>query len=617
MTIQTKAAPLWVRIFLVAVLAVAAVPGWLFVAGHAVNWLLFHKSAQLPPITLMTWPLYFKHYNHDPQTHSYLVLSGFAASLLLLSPLALLFLRPKRSLHGDARWAKRSEVTSAGLLGNGPGDGIIVGKLDGQFLFAGKEEYPHVLLAAPTGSGKGVGVVIPNLLNWNHSALVLDIKRENWELTAGFRQQHGHQVFLFDPASPTRHTHRWNPLAYVREDQATRIDDLQKIGNILFPDLQGTDPIWTASCRSLFLGLSLYLLETPGKPATLGQLAREVYSGDDKRFKKIIKDRTANNAPLSPVCRQALEDYLHTSDNTRTSIRKTFSSRFELFLNPTIDAATSGNNFDLTAVRKQRMTVYLGITPDNLSRLAPILNLFFQQVVDLNTRTLPEHDASLKYQCLFVLDEFRSLGKLAIIAESIAFLRGYGLRLMTIFQSPAQVREAYGNDAAETYFENHQLRIVYTPANMKVAREISEELGNQTVTSVSKSRQVWGGARGGTDSASDQARALLLPQEVAQISNDEAIILAKGTLPIRATKIRWYLDKTFSARSIPPPVIPTCPAALHADVDASDDDDADVSHTYNASDFNLDFSDVVVPRGDITEDEAVALADELYAAMTR
>ena len=113
MTSQTKAAPLWVRIFLVAVLAVAAVPGWLFVAGHAVNWLLFHKSAQLPPITLITWPLYFKHYNNDPQTHSYLVLSGFAASLVFLSPLALLFLRPKRSLHGDARWAKRSEITSA------------------------------------------------------------------------------------------------------------------------------------------------------------------------------------------------------------------------------------------------------------------------------------------------------------------------------------------------------------------------------------------------------------------------------------------------------------------------------------------------------------------------
>jgi type IV secretion system protein VirD4 len=619
----TKAAPVWVRALIIGILVLASVPGWLFVAGRTSHFLMFRKVDNPPPVTMMTWPQYWTHYRGHKKTRSNLILGGVAGALVCFSWLGLFFITPRRSLHGEARWAKRREIEAGKLIGNADGDGIIVGRIGKDYLMAGSKNYPHVMLAAPTGSGKGVGVVLPNLFNWNHSALVLDIKRENWDITAGFRQAHGHEVYLFDPVSPSRRTHRWNPLAYVREDQATRVDDLQKIGNILFPDIQGTDPIWSASCRSLFLGLGLYLLETPGKPGTLGQLAREVFSGDDKRFKKIIEQREASGQPLSDVCRQALEDYLNTSDNTRTSIRKTFSSRFELFLNPAIDAATSGNDFDLTAVRKRRMTVYIGITPDNLARLAPLLNLFFQQVVDLNTRTLPEHDPSLKFQCLFVLDEFRSLGKLAVIAEAIAFLRGYGLRLLTIFQSPSQVREVYGQDAAETYFENHQVRIAYTPANMKVAKEISEELGNQTVKNTSKSRPLFGG-KGGSDSESDAARALLLPQEVAQITPDEAIVFAKGVLPIRAEKIRWYLDPPFKDRKLPPPEVPVAAPATSAAIEEFAGDEKPVSageletlHNRSLSEFSFDFSDVAIPKGDITEAEAEALADQLYAAMTR
>lgn len=124
-------------------------------------------------------------------------------------------------------------------------------------------------------------------------------------------------------------------------------------------------------------------------PVTLGQVAREAYSGDDKRWKKIVEARQAEGNPLSQACAASLLDYVNTSDNTRTSIRKTFTSRFDLFTNPIIDAATSANDFDISAVRKRRISIYLGITPNTLDRLAPLLNLFFQQVVDLNTRELP------------------------------------------------------------------------------------------------------------------------------------------------------------------------------------------------------------------------------------
>lgn len=620
MTPQGKA-PFWIRATIVLVLLVAAVPGWLYAAGYLTTAILFRGADSAPQVQLNTWPNYYKHHREVKKVAGALKLGGLGATVPFAIFIALMFMRPRQSLHGDAKWGTRRDAAKAGLLEQ-PDDGIIVGKLGNDYLTASLQQYPHVMLAAPTGSGKGVGVVIPNLLNWNHSVIVLDIKLENWTLTAGFRKQHGHEVYLFNPLSPERLTHRWNPLAYISEDPNLRVDDVQAIGQILFPDIDGTDPIWSASCRSLFTGLVLYLIETPGKPVTLGQVAREAYSGDDKRWKKIVEARQAEGNALSQACAASLLDYVNTSDNTRTSIRKTFTSRFDLFTNPIIDAATSANDFDISAVRKRRISIYLGITPNTLDRLAPLLNLFFQQVVDLNTRELPEHNKALKYQCLLLPDEFRSLGKMKVLVNGIAFFRGYGLRVLPIFQAPSQVREVYGDDAAKTFFKNHHIRLAYTPADIDDATEISRELGNFTYKATSKSKPMAFSKGTQSQSESDQARALLLPQEVKDIGEDEAIIFAKGCKPLRVTKIRWYKDPTFKGRVVDPPKLSPAPLPVAAPVEDSDwteVDASDVETLYDrpASDFSLDFSDVDIPKGELSDTEAEALADELYASLVR
>jgi type IV secretion system protein VirD4 len=602
-------------------LALCAVPAWLWLAGRAFLLLAFHGHGA-PQATLLTWPAYFHAYREIVGVQHNLLLSGAAATAVVLAPALLFLIKPKPPLHGQARFAKLREIRKAGLLDQAD-DGIIVGRRGRQFLSASLARYPHVMLAAPTGSGKGVGVVIPNLLNWNHSVIVLDIKKENWAITAGFRSAHGHEVFLFDPASPHHLTHRWNPLGYVREDHALRVDDVQKIAHILFPDVAGTDPIWTASCRSLFLGLVLYLLETPGKPVTLGQVARESFAGNDQRFVELIEARQQAGHPYSDTCAHALRDYVHTSDNTRTSIRKTFTSRFELFLNPIIDAATCANDFDLEALRRRRISIYLGITPDNLTRLSPLLNLFFQQVVDLNTRELPEHNPDLTVQCLLLLDEFRALGKMPLIVEAVAYLRGYGVRLMPIFQSPSQIRELYGDEAAKTFFQNHPLRISYTPPDMNVATEISRELGTYTYKARSTSRPSAFSQGMPSTSEADHARALLLPQEVKVIGEDEALILAKCCRPIQASKIRWHRDPALRYRRRPPPRITPVPlvSAPHIDdaspSDSGEAEELDTLYERPLSDFCLDLSDVAIPYGESSEAEAENAADQLFSAMTR
>ena len=134
------------------------------------------------------------------------------------------------------------------------------------------------MLSAPTRSGKGVGVVIPNLLNWPDSAVVLDIKGENYAITAGYRARHGQAVYAFSPFDESARSHRWNPLTAVRTSPLHRVGDLLTIAQVFFPnDGSGTssEAFFNDQARNLFLGLGLVLLETPELPRTLGELLRQ------------------------------------------------------------------------------------------------------------------------------------------------------------------------------------------------------------------------------------------------------------------------------------------------------------------------------------------------------
>lgn len=536
----------WFKPALYITIALSIVCIWLYLAGGV---FLMGVGGNYNATSPLTFIRYAIHYGGHEKAATWLWAGAGAATFLTLGPLALLFRTRKPSLHGDARFASASEVKKAGLLGE---KGIIVGKYRGQYLmFDGAQ---HVMLSAPTRSGKGVSVVIPNLLQWPESCVVLDIKQENWDITSGYRRKYGQQCFLFNPVASDGRTHRYNPLGYVSEVPGTRIDDLQKIANMIFPDIPDTDPIWTATPRSLFLGVTLYLFETPGKPRTIGQVLREMLQDGDgaEYFAKIIEERKKAGIPLSPACVRALNSYITISaENTRGGILSSFRSRLELWMNPIVDAATSDNDFDLRDVRRKKMSIYIGITPGNLDRMAPLINLFFQQLIDLNIKELPAQNPELKYTCLLLMDEFTAAGKLNILAKSISFIAGYGLRMMPIIQSPSQLVDVYGKETAQTLQTNHAMSIVFAPkaSELQATRDISEWLGYTTVKSASKSRntEVFR-RRNRSESVSDQRRALLLPQEISALGQDAELIVLENVLPIQAKKVRYFADAKFVDR---------------------------------------------------------------------
>ena len=135
----------------------------------------------------------------------------------------------------------------------------MVGKFNGKLVRLGGQQF--VILAAPTRSGKGVGIVIPNLLDYQESMVVLDIKQENFDLTSGWRASQGQDVFLFNPFAEDRRTHRWNPLTYVSNDPAFRVSDLMSIAAMLYPDGAGRPEILGQPGAQRVHGLSLYLFE--------------------------------------------------------------------------------------------------------------------------------------------------------------------------------------------------------------------------------------------------------------------------------------------------------------------------------------------------------------------
>jgi type IV secretion system protein VirD4 len=524
-----------------------------YLAGYVFLWWIHGKPLQATPLTIARYSYY---YGQHPDVRLRLQWSsGVGAALIGFTALVALTRRP-RALHGDARFEQRSRIARAGLFSP---VGIILSRRGSRLLRLPGQQ--GVAVIARSRSGKGAGIVIPNLFDWPDSVICVDPKKENYTVTAGDRARRGHAVYLFDPFSETRHTARWNPLGYIPNDPLLRVNGLQRIADMLYPESPGVDPFWSASARTLFLGIALYVFETPSLPKTIGQILRLGMASDDEGFghhwKRLIEGRNAGRYPLSSECVRALCDVIDLAPVTASSIRKTFTSRLDLWLNPILDWATSANDFDLRDLRAKPISIYVGVLPEDLHRLRPVLSLFFQQAIGLQTRELPEHNPRLTRQVMFLLDEFTSLGKIPIIAESIGFLSGYNIRVVLVIQARSQLREVYGPNAAETILRNLAARVVFGADDYADAREISEELGTTTVKVKSVSQPAFGfsnkSGRQRSISVSEQRRPLMLPQEVQAMNKSEAIVFYEGIRPIRCQKIRYFKDRRFKKLIGPPP----------------------------------------------------------------
>lgn len=465
---------------------------------------------------------------------------------------------------------KRIEEYPAFLLGKHPTKDSFLASYGQQF----------VMLAAPPGTGKGVGEVIPNLLSYPDSMVVNDPKFENWDITSGFRLAAGHKVFRFSPER--LETHRWNPLAALSRDHLFRLGEIRTIARVLFVSDNPKNQEWYNKAGNVFTAVLLYLMETPEMPCTLPQ-AYEIGSlgtGMGAWAQQVIDQRSNGNDALSVETLRELNGILEASKNkssgwsTTTDIVRDVLS---MYAEKTVAWAVSGDedspdNIDFSKAREEKTTIYFSVTEGSLKKYGPLMNLFFTQAIRLNSKVLPEQgghcaDGTLryKYQLALLMDEFAIMGRMEIMETAPALTRGAGLRFFLIFQGKDQIRATYGEEAANGIMKAIHNEIVFAPGDIKLAEEYSRRLGNTTVRvqnqSLNRQRHEIG-ARGQTDSFSEQPRALLLPQEVNELPYDKQLIFVQGTkstapMKILARKIFFYEEEIFRNRAnLPPPKLP-------------------------------------------------------------
>jgi type IV secretion system protein VirD4 len=456
--------------------------------------------------------------------------------------------KKKESIHGDAKWATEKDIRKAGLRSK---KGMLLGRdTKGKLLIA--DGFQHSLLFAPTGSGKGVGFVIPNLLFWTDSVVVHDIKLENYDLTSGFRSKRLNQkTYVWNPANPDGLSHCYNPIDWVSSKPGQMVDDVQKIANLILPEQE----FWENEARSLFVGVVLYLLAAPEKIKSFGEVVRTMRSDDVVYNLAVVLDTIGKQ--IHPVAYMNIAAFLQKADKERSGVTSTLNSKLELWANPLIDTATASSDFNIMTFKEIATTVYVGVTPDNLKRLQPLLQVFYQQATEFLSRRLPT--STDKFGVLFMMDEFPTLGKMEQFITGIAYFRGYRVRLFLIIQDTEQLKGIYEEHGMNSFLSNSTYRITFAANNFQTAELISKLVGNKTVDQVSANRPKFFDLNPASRTlhVSSTQRALLLPQEVINLDRDLQILLIESSPPIKSKKIKYFQDKMFTKRLLPPSAVPT------------------------------------------------------------
>ena len=457
------------------------------------------------------------------------------------------FFIAKESVFGSAEWASQADIERADLRAK---HGMLLGQDSIGYFCA--DGFQHTLLFAPTGSGKGVGFVIPNLLFWEHSVIVHDIKLENHLLTSGWRAKSGQQVYVWEPSNPDGVTHCYNPIDWVSSKPGQMVDDVQKISNLIMPEKD----FWNNEARSLFLGVVLYLIADDTKVKSFGEVVRTMRSDDVVYNLAVVLD-TLGDA-IHPVAYMNIAAFLQKADKERSGVISTMNSSLELWANPLIDAATASSDFNIMEMKKKKTTIYVGLTPDNIQRLQKLMQVFYQQATEFLARKMPDIKEE-PYGVMFLMDEFPTLGKMEQFKAGIAYFRGYRVRLFLIIQDTQQLKGTYEEAGMNSFLSNSTFRITFAANNYETANLISQLCGNKTVEQTSYNKPLFFDLNVSTrtQNVSNVQRALLLPQEVIQLPRDDQIVLIESFPPIRSKKIKYYEDKFFTKRLLPPTFIPT------------------------------------------------------------
>jgi len=471
-----------------------------------------------------------------------LILGGFGVAALMLS---VTLLGEALTRFGTSHWQTRPEMKRNGFFAK-PGGGFLLGKMGSpksKRPFIVSKTFPHALIVAPTGRGKGVGFVIPNLLTYKGSAVVLDVKGENFRETSRFRASMGDKVFRFAPTDWDRPTHRYNPLARIaamtnpdRQQMELKLTaklflqtDNEKLSGLL------------AGGIDLFVASGLLAFER-GVP-TIGEIYRITASGGDKQKEYLKRAQEVKNTSAKLI----FERMASTNNDTLTSYMSLLmTSGLDTWDNRAIDAATATSDFSFRDIRRRPHAIYLVVESEMIRPLAPLIRLFFSDLIASLQAQEPGDDEP--WPVMIMLDEFDRLGKMPIVAESIKTLRSYGGNLAVVTQTIPALDEIYGENTRRSLQGGAGIKLYLTPSEQKTIEELSQAVGKTTKRVVTKSRAVGRNPfEGRSVSERTEDTPLLTEDQARRMDLDEVILVVDAQMPIRAERIKYFEDPMLKA----------------------------------------------------------------------
>ena len=494
-------------------------------------------------------------------------------------------------LHGSARWADEDDVRDTGLLTTK--HGVYVGGWcpeGGHRLNYLRHNGPeHVLAFAPTRSGKGVGLVIPSLLAWEESAVIYDIKGENWAKTAGFRSHQGHLCFKFSPVEEQASS-RFNPLSEVRLFTPRDVSDAQNIANMIVRTGEDSpqERYWQDAAASITTGMILhvcYEAALEGRVACLADLSHG-FTRPGSGFRETLDELlnfehdpghvhdwrmpTGDRTLTHPVVREKVQEMLDKEDRDFGGVLSTAKTALTLYSDPLVAKNTSASDFTIDDLvnHERPVSLYLVVPPSDKIRLRPLIRLMFTMTVNRLTEKMVFQGAEQKrnkHRLLLLIDEFPSLNRMEVFADALSYMAGYGLKAYLITQDIRQIVDAYGNN--ESIVSNCHVRIAFAPNQFETAELLSKMTGTATVQKASYN---FSGSRLSPVMAHINAsvdhieRPLMTPDEVLRlkppkkrgdgaqeriVAPGQMLVFVSGHHPILGTQMLYFLDPALNSHA--------------------------------------------------------------------
>jgi type IV secretion system protein VirD4 len=476
-------------------------------------------------------------------------------------------------IHGSAQWANEQNLKEAGLINNDKG--LYIGGWENKrkncIEYLRDDSPSHLILIAPPRSGKGVGIVTPNLLTWPGSVIVFDLKGENFHLTSGYRKEVlNNYVFAFDPTNNDGKGARFNPLNEVRMGINEFKDTQQAIEMMIDPNKKSDTDHWRRSAVSLLVGAVLHnlyarkdktltgvvnLLSDPRRPV-YEVLESMLLTEHDPDGKFNWEDPTTKKPTKHhPIVSSIAREFKNKSFDEMSSIVSTALAYLTLYRDPIIAKNTSESDFTISDIIQsdKPVSLYIIVPPSDIQRMVPLTRLLINQISTrlMENKNLVMHDSvNSSHPLLMMLDEFHSLGRMENLKDSLSYMAGYGIRVCLIVQDLDQIYELYGEK--NPILSYCKIRIAHATNSDITARRISSLAGETTLVKFSKSYS--DSSANVNESASEIKRSLLLPDEIMRLNKEDMLIFVENLDPILGKKIVYYQDPVFKKMASYKPV---------------------------------------------------------------